>query len=213
MQSVDHREATGPGATPPLTAVERAALLEWAHGAIDAAVRHERFRDPPPEHRSPRVEQPQACFVTLTLAGNLRGCIGQLTAREPLWQAVLNNAVRAATRDFRFQPLTLGEAGAVQVEISVLTPSTPVSETSREGRLAALRAGVDGVVLESRGHVATFLPQVWEQLPDKATFLEHLGRKAGVAEDAWTAPETRLSVYQVESFEDDPVGASRVTGP
>lgn len=147
------------------------------------------------------ASEPGAAFVTLTLDGRLRGCIGSLRARRPLAEDVRDNALAAAFRDPRFPPLTRAEFDRVHIEVSVLSPAVPMSFAGRTDALAHLRPGVDGVVLEAGGHRATFLPQVWEQLPSPETFVRHLLRKAGLPEDYW-GPDVRLSRYTVTAFEE-----------
>ena len=130
------------------------------------------------------LDAPGASFVTLTSGrapgGALRGCIGSLEARRPLREDVEANAVAAACRDPRFPPLGRAELDDVVVEVSVLSAPTALPAVDEPELLARLRPGVDGVILSAPGHRATFLPQVWDQLPDPAEFLSHLRRKAGL---------------------------------
>jgi AmmeMemoRadiSam system protein A len=130
----------------------------------------------------------------------LRGCIGRIFPQESLYQAVIRLAKAAATEDSRFPPVTAKELGELRVEISVLTVPKRLEFSSPQDLLAQLRPGIDGVVLELGANQATYLPQVWEQLPEKQTFLEELCRKAGLSESAWRDPETKVLVYQVEAF-------------
>jgi AmmeMemoRadiSam system protein A len=146
--------------------------------------------------------EPRACFVTLRQGKDLRGCIGQLVAREPLWEAVVKNAEGAAIRDYRFPPVTPAEVETLRVEISVLSETVPVDFDTPGGLLAQLVPGVDGVVLRIGGCVSTFLPQVWEDLPDRERFMNHLARKAGLADEAWREAGVRVERYQVHHFED-----------
>ncbi len=129
--------------------------------------------------------EPGACFVTLHLAGDLRGCIGSLEAARPLIEDVAVNAHAAAFRDPRFGPLREDEFELVLLDISVLTPAVPLAFSSEADLLAQLRAGVDGLVLEAAQRRATFLPSVWEALPDPDQFLRELKRKAGLPADFW----------------------------
>ena len=145
------------------------------------------------------LAEPGASFVTLTRQGELRGCIGTLEAHRPLGLDVRENAVAAAFRDPRFLPLTRVEFDEIRVEVSVLSPSEVLVVASEEHALATLRPNVDGVVFEYRHHRSTFLPQVWEQLPDPAEFMAHLKRKAGLPMDFW-AEEVRLSRYTVSKW-------------
>jgi hypothetical protein len=147
------------------------------------------------------LAEPGATFVTLRQGGYLRGCIGSLEARRPLIQDVMVNATAAALRDPRFPPLTADELPRTEVEVSLLSPLEPVPFSDEEDALRRLRPGVDGVVLEYRDRRGTFLPQVWGELPDPRLFLRHLKRKAGLAEDFWSA-EIRLLRYTVSKWKD-----------
>ena len=148
------------------------------------------------------LEAPGAVFVTLTEAGQLRGCIGSLEAHRPLGEDLEHNARAAAFGDPRFPPLKHAELPRVRVEVSVLTPATPMACSDEADALRQLRPGVDGVILEHGWHRATFLPQVWEQLPEPRVFLAHLKQKAGLAADFW-ADDLRLSRYGVEKFKEE----------
>jgi len=147
------------------------------------------------------LQAPGASFVTLTRQGELRGCIGTLEAHRPLGLDVRENAVAAAFRDPRFMPLTRVEFDEIRVEVSVLSPSEVLVVVSEEHALASLRPNVDGVVFEYRHYRSTFLPQVWEQLPEPAEFMAHLKRKAGLPMDFW-AEEVRLSRYTVSKWKE-----------
>ena len=147
------------------------------------------------------LAEPGASFVTLTRQGELRGCIGTLEAHRPLGLDVRENAVAAAFRDPRFMPLTRVEFDEIRVEVSVLSPSEVLVVASEEHALATLRPNVDGVVFEYRHYRSTFLPQVWEQLPEPAEFMAHLKRKAGLPADFW-AEEVRLSRYTVSKWKE-----------
>ena len=150
----------------------------------------------------PELSETRACFVTLTENSELRGCIGHIMPQEPLYQAVVDNARNAAIRDPRFRPVQPGETGKIKIEISVLTEPKPLPFTSPEDLLAKLQPGKDGVVLKLGGGGATYLPQVWEQLPDKVEFLNHLSEKAGFAPGDWRKPGTEVLVYHVEAFKE-----------
>ncbi|MFN3545426.1 MAG: AmmeMemoRadiSam system protein B [Thiobacillus sp.] len=149
----------------------------------------------------PWLAEPGATFVTLTRFGDLRGCIGSLEAHRPVGVDVRENAVAAAFRDPRFWPLTPEEYDAIRVEVSLLSPMQPIDVKGEAEALAALRPHVDGVVFEYGHHRSTFLPQVWEQLPDPAEFLAHLKRKAGLPADFWDG-EVRLSRYTVSKWKE-----------
>ena len=153
-------------------------------------------------HDLPRtdwLERPAATFVTLNLHGRLRGCIGSLEARRSLLEDVSANAVAAAFRDPRFDPLSKEEFAEVTIEVSLLSTPQPILFSDERDALAQLDPGRDGVILEYGMHRATFLPQVWAQLPDPQTFIEHLKEKAGLPEDFWS-DDIRLARYRVQKF-------------
>jgi AmmeMemoRadiSam system protein A len=116
---------------------------------------------------------------------------------------VRENARAAAFRDTRFPPLARAELPRIAVEVSLLGPAVPLPVRSESEALARLRPGQDGVILDYRAARATFLPQVWEQLPDPASFLAHLKQKAGLSPSFWS-PEIRLSIYEVTKWEEEP---------
>jgi len=145
------------------------------------------------------LRAPGASFVTLRLAGALRGCIGSVDAHRALGNDVAQNARAAAYRDPRFPPLPALERSELQVEISVLSAREPLNAASEEEALKGLRRGIDGVVLEFEDLRATFLPQVWEGLPSPMDFLCELRRKADLPARFWH-PNVRLSRYTVEKY-------------
>ena len=147
------------------------------------------------------LQQPGACFVTLTQRGQLRGCIGSLEARRSLLADVKANAVAAALQDPRFAPLTPGELALTRVEVSLLSPLQEMHFASEADALAQLRPGIDGVVFSFGRHRSTFLPQVWEQLPGAAEFMAQLKRKAGLAADFWDRT-VRLQRYSVAKWQE-----------
>jgi len=150
---------------------------------------------------APFLDSPGASFVTLKKAGRLRGCIGSLQAHRNLREDVHANALAAAFRDPRFEPLKFDELRDIRIEVSVLSPLQPLSFTDEADALAQLRPGIDGIVLEHEGHRGTFLPQVWETLPEPAQFLRELKRKAGLPAEFWDA-RVRLSRYDVGKWEE-----------
>lgn len=155
----------------------------------------------PGERREPWLAIPAATFVTLRIEEALRGCIGSVDPRRPLGVDVAANACSAAFSDPRFSPLSPSEFGTVRVEVSVLSPRTPLDVTGEWDAAARLRPGVDGVYLEYRGRSATFLPQVWESLPDPVDFLAALRDKARLPARFWD-PGIRLTRYTVEKYAD-----------
>lgn len=141
-------------------------------------------------------------FVTLKIAGNLRGCIGSLAAEESIIDGVKRNAVNAAFHDPRFSPVTVEEIENVDIEISILTNPQPLEYIDSVDLISKLRVKVDGVILRKGRAGATFLPQVWEQLPRPENFLSHLCVKAGLPANAWENTRLEISTYQVQYFEE-----------
>ncbi len=174
-------------------------LLTLARGAIEHALDL-----PLTDRASPNdwLREPGASFVTLTQGGQLRGCIGSLAAHRPLADDVRHNAVAAALHDPRFDRLSAVELPLTTVEVSVLSPAEPLEFADEADALARLRPGQDGIVLECGSRRSTFLPQVWEQLPDPRDFLTQLKRKAGLGGDFWH-PALRLQRYTVTKFKEN----------
>lgn len=152
--------------------------------------------------KSPELERVCGTFVTLKIAGRLRGCIGSLEGRESLVDSVRTNAVNAGFHDPRFRELTKKELNKVDIEVSILTPPRPLEYADGDDLLAKLRVGVDGVIIRKGLASATFLPQVWEQLPNKEDFLSHLCRKAGLDKESWRGGDLEVEIYQVQYFEE-----------
>jgi AmmeMemoRadiSam system protein B/AmmeMemoRadiSam system protein A len=151
---------------------------------------------------SPFLDAPGASFVTLRKHGELRGCIGTLRAQRPLGVDVEHNARAAAFADPRFAPLARHEFDAIRIEVSLLSEPVPLPVASERELLAALRPHVDGVVFEFGERRSTFLPQVWQTLPDPRRFLGELKRKAGLPADFWS-DEVRISRYTVCKWAED----------
>ena len=141
-------------------------------------------------------------FVTLKIQGQLRGCIGNLTSTESVLDGVKRNAVNAAFHDPRFPPLSAAELDRTEIEVSILSEPLPLEYRDSRDLMRKLRVNVDGVIIR-KGHIsATFLPQVWEQLPRPEKFLAHLCIKAGLPSDAWKSSELEVLTYQVQNFEE-----------
>jgi AmmeMemoRadiSam system protein A len=136
------------------------------------------------------------------MGGNLRGCIGHIIPQESLIEGIKVNAINAAFRDPRFPSLTKEEWKKVEIEVSILTDPKPLSYSDANDLLKKLRPGIDGVIIKKGYHQATFLPQVWEQLPSKEKFLNHLCFKAGLDRDGWRKGDLEVSTYQVQAFEE-----------
>ncbi|HEC18430.1 MAG TPA: AmmeMemoRadiSam system protein A [Gammaproteobacteria bacterium] len=186
-------------ASTTLCEEERILLHKIARESIAYGLQHGRPL-PVEVERFPRpLREPGASFVTLNKHGELRGCIGSLEAQRPLVEDVAHNAFAAAFSDPRFPPVTAQELPALEDHISVLSPATPMTFTSEADLLRQIRPGIDGLVLEDGWHRGTFLPSVWESLPDKEQFLQHLKMKAGLPPDYWS-DTLRVSRYTTESF-------------
>ena len=153
-----------------------------------------------PEAFDPVLREKRATFVTLHINGVLRGCIGSLTAISPLIVDLAHNAYSAAFRDPRFPPLEESEFEQLQYHISILSETTPILFTSEKDLITQLRPHVDGLVLTEGSNKGTFLPSVWEQLPDREMFLKHLKQKAGLSQDYWSNGIT-IERYEVDGFE------------
>ena len=149
-----------------------------------------------PEH----LMQNGASFVTLTINGRLRGCIGALSAYQPLVQDVCEHAIAAALDDPRFPVLGASELEKVTVEVSYLTPPEPLDYLDGQDLVSKLRPGVDGVILQDGFRRATYLPQVWEQIPDTEEFLRSLCQKMGARGNLWRDKHLTVQVYQAIHF-------------
>ncbi len=189
------------------------ALYEAAHDGVDAALGHAllvRARNaisaqfhqyPQAEPAHPALAAPGATFVTLTQNGALRGCIGSLEAHRDLEQDVRANALAAALRDPRFLPLSATELAHTRVEVSLLTAPQALQFTDEADALRQLRPMIDGVIFVAGNARSTFLPQVWEQLPEVQQFMAHLKQKAGLPANYWS-PAVKLYVYQVQKWKE-----------
>jgi AmmeMemoRadiSam system protein A len=170
-------------------------LLPIARAAIARAL----GRDAEAAENADWLREPGATFVTLKQDEQLRGCVGSLKAHRPLLDDVKANAQAAAFRDPRFKPLAPEELEATRVEVSLLSPLEPIRFESEPDALSQLRPGTDGIVFEYGYHQSTFLPQVWEDLPEPAEFMAHLKHKAGLPPDFWDA-DVKLARYTVAKW-------------
>ncbi|MBW1893064.1 MAG: AmmeMemoRadiSam system protein B [Deltaproteobacteria bacterium] len=149
-----------------------------------------------------KLKNNHATFVTINKKNQLRGCIGSLTAIEPLTDSIKRNAISAAFHDHRFSPLLAEEVGEIEIEVSILTEPQPLEYTDAEDLIKKLRPKEDGVILQKGSARATFLPQVWDQLPEHEEFLSRLCSKAGMPPDAWQTIKLDVFTYQVQYFEE-----------
>lgn len=183
-----------------LTLEEQQTLLHLAREAMECRVRGNKLPPLDTKSLSSHLLEPGASFITLTIRGELRGCIGGLEARQPLAQDVREHAIAAALEDPRFPAVREDELDRIQVEVSCLTRPVPLVYKDADDLLSKLRPHVDGVILRDGIRRATFLPQVWEKIPRPAEFLDNLCSKMGVSENAWRVKHLEVLVYQVEEF-------------
>lgn len=181
---------------------EQTLLLKIARQALENAVQKLALPELGLDELPSAVVTQGASFVTLTIDGRLRGCIGTLDAYQPLARDVQEHAVAAGLHDFRFTPVKPAELPLIKIEVSVLSPREPLSYRDPQDLTAKLRPHIDGVLLQDGRNKATFLPQVWEQLPDAEDFLSHLCVKMGAAGDLWRKKPLDVFVYQVQEFQE-----------
>ena len=182
-----------------LTDAQRATLLEIARHSIAYGLKHGEAAPVTVTDYPPVLQELKATFVTLTIHKELRGCIGTLTAHRPLVEDISDNAFAAAFHDPRFPRLTAREFEQVHLHISILSTPEPVSFKDENDLLTQLRPHIDGLVLEDGYYRGTFLPQVWDSLPEPRQFLRHLKQKAGLSPDYWSKT-LKVQRYTVEEF-------------
>lgn len=186
--------------TDRLTEEEKQTLLRLAREAMQSAVKGEKLPALNPSTLTARLKENGASFVTLTARGQLRGCIGALEPYQPLAEDVREHAIAAALQDPRFPPVSEEELNGITLEVSRLTVPQPLEYKTPEELIQKLRPTIDGVILRDGFRRATFLPQVWKQIPDPEKFLENLCYKMGVSADAWRRRHLDVMTYQVEEF-------------
>lgn len=181
------------------TADEKTRLLQTALDSIRHGLQH---RQPMPvslDGLPESLKAERACFVTLKLQGDLRGCVGSIEPSRPLIEEVSDKAYAAAFSDQRFSPLTAAEFESIEISLSILTDPVPIAVGSTRELAGMLRPNVDGVIFESDRKRGVFLPQVWANLPEPDEFIRQLKLKAGLRSDI-QPPELKVSLFQVESF-------------
>ena len=183
-----------------LTLEEQKTLLRLAREAMEYGVRGQKLPPLDEKKLSTHLHEQGASFITLTIRGQLRGCIGGLEARQPLAKDVREHAIAAALEDPRFPPVREDELSRIQIEVSRLTRPVPLEYKDAADLLSKLRPDVDGVILRDGFRRATFLPQVWEKIPDPAEFMNNLCYKMGVNDNTWRIKHLEVLVYQVEEF-------------
>jgi AmmeMemoRadiSam system protein A len=182
-----------------LTDEDKDILLKLARSAITSEL-IQSSRVKRPKEISPALKEKRGCFVTLHKRGVLRGCIGTIEPVRPLFSNVEENAISAAFNDPRFPSLTKDELSTVDIEVSVLTAPEILHFEDGQDLMLKIKPGVHGVILSQGWRSATFLPQVWEQLPEKKAFLENLCLKGGMDGKCWQDKATTIKVYEAEYF-------------
>lgn len=177
----------------------RSLLLKLATETIFTGVNEGLKNEIDAKEYDKALQQEKACFVSLSINDSLRGCIGSLEAQHPLVNAVVDAAHSAAFLDPRFPPVSLEEFYGLETSISVLSKPEIIQEHNEKKLLTLLRPGIDGLILEEGNQRGTFLPSVWEQLPEPTEFLKQLKRKAGLSSQYWSN-SLRVSRYTTESF-------------
>jgi AmmeMemoRadiSam system protein A len=183
-----------------LTLEEQKILLRMAREAIEHRVRGEKLPKIQATSLTPNLREQGASFITLSIGGQLRGCIGAIEAYQPLAEDVREHAVAAALEDPRFPPLSEDELSRIQIEVSHLTRPVRLEYTDADDLLSKLKPFVDGVILQDGLRRATFLPQVWEKIPDPSEFMDNLCYKMGVPHQHWKSKHLDVFIYQVEEF-------------
>lgn len=189
----------------PISIEDRRCLLDLARRVILDRLQ-KKSTDPLPAATSPEFTEKRGCFVTLHIGRQLRGCIGTIEPVKPLVSAVMENAAMSAFQDPRFSPVTLKDIKNITIEISILTKPVALVYQDAEDLKQQLKPGVHGVILSRGYHRATFLPQVWEQLPKTEDFLGQLCRKAGMETACWKDMRTSVEVYEVTAFSETDEG-------
>ncbi|MGV6825650.1 MAG: AmmeMemoRadiSam system protein A [bacterium] len=183
-----------------LDQTDQQTLLQLAHQSIVSGLKNAAPSPVTLSEFSDTLREPGAAFVTLTMSGQLRGCIGSLTATRPLAEDVAENAFAAAFRDPRFPPVSEDDLELLHIEISVLEPAVAMNIKDEQELFDALQPNIDGLILDEGPYRATFLPTVWESLPTPREFVTHLKLKAGLPQNYWS-DTIRFSRYQTQTFE------------
>lgn len=193
-----HESTPNPGDIGDIAGSE---ILRLARGSIEYGLFHSKPL-PVDCDELPRVlAEPAATFTTVRFENQLRGCCGTLEAVRPLAEDVSHSAFRAAFRDVRFEPVGKHELEAISLEVSVLSPLESIHISDEVDLLTRLTPGIDGLVIIADGRRATFLPKVWEMLPDPQQFLVALKAKCGLAADYWSE-RLEFQRYRTTSYSD-----------
>ena len=189
--------------TDHLTDEEKQTLLHLARESMEHAVKGKKLPALDVNTLMPRLREDGASFVTLTINDELRGCIGALEAYQSLAVDVREHAIAAALEDPRFPPVVESELNRIKLEVSRLTAPRLLEYSSAEDLLVKLNPHIDGVILKDGRRRATFLPQVWDKIPDPSEFLNHLCEKMGARSNLWRDAKLQVYVYQVEEFHEN----------
>ncbi len=187
-----------------LTLEEQKTLLRMARDAMERGVKGGKLPPMDESTLTPHLREVGASFITLTVHGQLRGCIGALEPYQSLAEDVREHAIAAALEDPRFPAVSERELDRIEIEVSRLTRPVPLEYKDANDLLSRLRPHVDGVVLRDSFRRSTFLPQVWEKIPDPAEFLNNLCYKMGASPDIWRTKHLDVLIYQVEEFRESP---------
>jgi AmmeMemoRadiSam system protein A len=182
-----------------LNDAQKSIVLKLARASIERGLQTGRPLSIELNAYEPVLIRKTASFVTLERHGQLRGCIGMLEAQRPLVQDIAENAFAAAFRDPRFLPLSAEEFKDLDLHISILSPTEAIIFNSEQDLIAQLKPGIDGLILQEGYRRGTFLPSVWEQLPNPNQFLRHLKQKAGLPADYWS-DKLKAHRYNTETF-------------
>jgi AmmeMemoRadiSam system protein B/AmmeMemoRadiSam system protein A len=185
----------------PLSEEEQQLMLKLAKTTLELYVKEEKVFEPDPERfaKFPKLSEHRGTFVTLKKNGQLRGCIGNIIGRQPLYVSVRDNAINAAVRDSRFTPVTEDELPEINLSISVLDVPGLLQVANTDEYLEKL-THQDGVIIICGNRSSTYLPQVWEQLPDTVEFLSRLCLKGGSPPNCWRDQDTQIYTYHAQEF-------------
>jgi AmmeMemoRadiSam system protein A len=186
-----------------LSSSEAELLLRLARATLDHIVAGGSMPRLDPNSLSSRLTENRACFVTLRNQGELRGCVGSVVASKPLFEGAMDSVRGAARRDRRFQPVTADELENIHIELSILTEPVRLNYDSPKALLEMLQPHRHGVLLRIGARTATFLPKVWDDIPDKQEFLARLCAKAGFDPRAWREKNAIICVYEAEVIEEN----------
>jgi AmmeMemoRadiSam system protein A len=184
-----------------LTLDEQSLLLKISRQTLEAAVRRESLPELELNSLSPNLLTYGSVFITLTLDGELRGCIGAIEPYQSLVMDVMEHTIAAAFQDYRFPPVSPNELSKIQIEISRLTPPQRIEYDKPADLLQLVHPGI-GLIVKDGLRRATFLPQVWQKIPEPADFLSHLCLKMGSPPDIWLQKPLEVFTYQVEVFKE-----------